>query len=130
MQKRFRLRRSDDFARLRKIGRAHRHPFAVFSYAENDLGHNRYGFIVGRRVGNAVKRNRARRLMRESLRLLHPYIHPGVDIVLIARTAIVGKRFAEVDAAVQNLLARAGLLMEAAHGEQYEDSRPAPDSTL
>ena len=65
MQTRFRLRRSSDFARLRERGRTWRHPFLILSVIENNLEHNRYGLIVSKRLGNAVKRNRVRRLMRE-----------------------------------------------------------------
>lgn len=116
-----------DFARLRECGRTQRHPLIILSYAENNLEHNRYGFIAGRRLGKAVKRNRARRLMREAVRCCHPNLHPGYDIVLIARTAIVGQPFEAVDAAVTNLLARAQLFTTApvpggAAGDRASDS--------
>ena len=111
MQARFRLRRPADFARLRAIGTSRRHPLVILSFAQNTLGHNRYGVVTTRRIGNAVVRNRARRLMREALRHHHAQIRPGYDIVLIARAAIVGQQCAAVCDAVQNLLSRAALLV-------------------
>ena len=110
MQACFRLRRPADFARLRKIGHTRRHPLVVLGVAPNNLAHNRYGVIASRRLGNAVKRNRARRLMREALRHHHPHIAPGHDIVAVARKHIVGQHFDAVDEAIHSLLARAGLL--------------------
>ncbi len=110
MQARFRLRRSSDFARLREEGQTRRHPLVVLSFGANNLDHNRYGVIASRRLGNAVRRNRARRLLREALRHQHPHISPGYDIVLIARHAIVGEAFANVNDAVYRLLGRARLL--------------------
>lgn len=114
MQARLRLRRRADFARVRAEGKSWRHRLAILSVAPRGDGagggSNRYGIITSRRIGKAVKRNRARRLLREVLRQNHPYIHAGYDIVLIARAAIVGRKFAEVNDAVQSLLKQAGLL--------------------
>ncbi|MEX0885426.1 MAG: ribonuclease P protein component [Phycisphaeraceae bacterium] len=48
----------------------------------NDLPHNRLGLIVPRRVGNAVVRNRVKRLLRESFRLLQHELPAGYDVVV------------------------------------------------
>ncbi len=77
----------------------------------NDLHHNRFGFTASRRVGNAVRRNRARRLLRESIRLRFATIEPGWDIIFIARPAILNKSFHQVDEACGRLLKKAHLLL-------------------
>jgi len=110
MHRHFRLRQKADFTRLRREGRVKRHPLLMLSYAPNTLGHNRYGFITNKRVGNAVTRNRVRRQLREAVRLLHPQLSPGYDLVWIARDAIVGKPYQDISRTVNELCERAGLL--------------------
>ncbi|VTS01864.1 ribonuclease P protein component [Tuwongella immobilis] len=53
--------------------------------ARNDLPHLRIGLSVSRRVGNAVKRNRIKRLFREAFRLSKSELPPGLDLILIPR---------------------------------------------
>ena len=59
--------------------------------------------------GPAVARNRARRLLRESIRRLYSVITPGWDIILVARTNILGVQESEVEDALCRTLHRAGL---------------------
>src|SRR5829696_5887233 len=51
----------------------------------NPLGHPRLGMSVSRKVGNAVRRNRIRRLIRESFRLLQHDLPQGYDLVVVVR---------------------------------------------
>lgn len=108
-----RLRNPSEFERVRSNGRSWSSSLVVAVVLANNLDHNRYGFAVGRRVGNAVARNRAKRLMRESVRRLHPQLVQGNDIVFIARNRVqVETTQAEIDEAVAAVLRRAGLLRQ------------------
>jgi len=71
---------------------------------------SRCGFTVGRRVGKAVRRNRARRRLREAVRLMWDLIAPGWDMVWIARPAINRAEFVDLQGVCARLLSRAGLL--------------------
>jgi ribonuclease P protein component len=106
-----RLRRAEEFERLRRDGRAVHGRLLTLSSARNDLPLNRYGFVVSKRVGNAVVRNRTRRLFREAVRALDAECAQGFDIVLIARPAVQGQPLSVVAEALGELVMRAGLWM-------------------
>jgi len=110
MQRSFRLRRRVDFARLRSSGQTWRGQWLILSVAPNGLAHNRYGFVIGSRVGGAVVRNRVRRQLRAVLFHLNRQLRPGYDVVWIARNEIAGQAYTEISAAVHELVRRARLL--------------------
>jgi ribonuclease P protein component len=103
------LKTNGDFERVRRNGRTWATGLVVLNAARNDSDSNRFGFIAGKKVGNSVARNRARRLMREAIRLRLSLIKPGWDLVWIARTGIVDKKLDSVMASVDDLLRRARL---------------------
>jgi ribonuclease P protein component len=70
----------------------------------------RLGVITSRKIGNAVVRTRARRLLREAFRLNQHQIARTVDVVLVARASIAEKHFADVEVDFVTALRRAGLL--------------------
>jgi ribonuclease P protein component len=76
--------------------------------APNPHGFDRLGLAVSRRVGGAVARNRARRLLRESFRRAARRAGGGLDLVVVARPDIVGCAQAEVDRELNDRLGRIG----------------------
>jgi len=112
MQRSFRLRRSADFARVRTQGRSWRHPYLTMGVIPNTQTANRFGFVTGRRIGNAVIRNRVRRLLREAVRSFIPKLKISYDITFVARNEIVGQTYNSVRAAVGELFTRAHLIDE------------------
>ncbi len=89
-----RLRRNEDFLRVRAQGRRWRGKFLALNAApaESNTAQTRIGYIASKSLGNAVQRNRARRLMREATRSLQETIPPSWDVVLIAQPAIIAER--------------------------------------
>ncbi len=61
-------------------------------------------FVAGRKVGDAVARNRARRVLRAAWRELAPRVREGYDIALVARATIRGARTQDVVAEMTELL--------------------------
>ena len=115
LQLHYRLRRSADLKRVRQEGRSRRHPLVVLIAYPNELDVSRFAFIASRRVGNAVQRNRSRRLLREAVRGHLMEIEQGYDCVFIARHEIVGASYWEVETAVLSLLTRLHLLQAPQH---------------
>ncbi len=81
----------------------------------NGLPHSRSGFIVSKRVGNAVVRNRIRRRLKETIRT-RP-LPDGWDIVFSVKTSAPGATFAQLRSAVVDLLTRSELLDAGSEGE-------------
>ncbi len=109
VQRRFRLTSSNDFKRVRRLGKSYAHPLLVLIAQKNELGILRFAVSAGRRVGNAVRRNRAKRLLREAIRSLIPDIAPGWDFVILARQPMEKATFIQTQEALIRLLQRAKL---------------------
>ncbi len=106
-----RLKQGRDFARLRQGGERLAIGCLVANWQRLAAGaRSRLGVITSGRVGGAVVRNRARRLLRESFRLHQHELAQPVDLVLVARPSIAGKAFAEVEKDFLTSLRKAGLL--------------------
>jgi ribonuclease P protein component len=69
-------------------------------------GSGEFALVAGRKVGSAVERNRARRVLRAALREVAPRGMEGHDIVLVAREAIRGARTQDLIAEMTELLWR------------------------
>jgi ribonuclease P protein component len=106
-----RLRTRGEFERVRREGRAWPHRLLVLIACHNELDVTRVGVAAGKKLGSAVVRNRARRLMREAVRQHAPCMAPGWDMLLIARAAMVRVKMQDVASALESLLRQAGLVV-------------------
>lgn len=113
MDRSFSLREGTEFQRVWDKGKSWSHPLIVLRARANGMEHSRFGFVAGKKVGRAVRRNRVKRLLREAVRHRLDEIARGWDIILIARGSAEPSEFREIDAAVGELLKRAGLLNRA-----------------
>ena len=109
MNRKFRLRKSTDFKRVRRLGKSYAHPFVVLIKHPNQEGISRFGVAAGRSIGNAVERNWAKRRLREIIRPRIPKILDGWDIVFLARNAIHRATPAELKSALDDVIKRAEL---------------------
>ena len=109
MKREFRLRRTTDFERVRQLGKSFPHPLVVLVAAPNQLEQSRIGVAAGRSVGNAVRRSRAKRILRAGIDELLPKLVPGWDLILLARKPLPEAGFLKTRAALEIILARAKL---------------------
>lgn len=103
-----RLRSEKDFSEVYAAGKSWASPGVVL-YARPTGGLSvRVGFVAGRRLGPAVQRNRAKRLLREAFRAVVVGREPaaGVDVVLVARHRLLDLDWTEILGMVEDLLAR------------------------
>jgi ribonuclease P protein component len=106
-----RLQHSRDFARVRQQGERLVLGCLIANWNKLPEGAApKLGVVTSKKIGGAVQRNRARRLLRESFRLhQHEFVQP-VEIILVARNSIAGKDFAGVEKDFLTALHRAKLL--------------------
>ncbi|MBA4380033.1 MAG: ribonuclease P protein component [Anaerolinea sp.] len=116
VKRRFRLTRSADFQGVRRSGKSYAHPLVVLFVLASDAPAVRVGVAAGLRVGNAVRRNRAKRLLRAAMQNVHRKIVPGFDLLLIARQPLPFANLSQTQEALSALLTRAGLLSPT-HGD-------------
>ena len=111
MNRRHRLRHNLDIRTVWRHGKRLRHPVGMLVLRKNNLDHSRFCFSANKRVGNAVHRNRSKRLMREVVRLHIGEINPGWDCVFVANRTTVESHFTTVEAGILRLLARAKIIV-------------------
>ena len=105
MRKERRLRKSKDFAEVRRFGQSWADSILVVAARRNGGPHTRFGFAVGRRVGNAVTRNRVKRRLRAAASCA--CVAEGWDLVVIARNRAAGSDYLTLMKSLFNLLRRA-----------------------
>lgn len=102
--------RRGDFGRVTREGRRVSGQWIGLYAAARTDRLVRAGFTAGRRVGGAVTRNRARRLLREAWRMIAGRVDDGVDLVFVARAGIERQKTADVASELESLLKQAGVI--------------------
>ncbi len=107
-----RLKQAREFARVRESGERLVTGCLIANWLKLPLSasSSRLGVVTSSRIGGAVVRSRARRLLREAFRLHQSELAQPVDLVLIARSSIAGKGFHAVEKDFLTTLRKAGLL--------------------
>ena len=111
MRKKYRIKKNEEFQYIFKTGRsfANRQLVIYYTYAPNQT-HFRVGISVGKKIGNAVTRNRIKRYIRESILDLENKIIPKVNIIIVARQPTKDLGYDEIRKSLLHLLRKQKLL--------------------
>ncbi len=104
MKKTVPLKKNYEFVRIYKKGTFFPGRYIVIYVLKNRYGTNRLGITANKKVGKSVRRNRAKRLIRESYRFYEDFILPDLDVVFVARGVDTEYGLAEVKKEMKFLL--------------------------
>lgn len=104
------LCRNNDFRRAYARGKSYVTPVVVIYVMKNREKSRRVGITTSKKIGNAVQRNRARRVIREAYRQLMPRLKRGYDLVFVARGRTPFVKSTDVLKAMEKQLQAVGLL--------------------
>lgn len=104
------LNQNSDFRRLYGRGRSKAHPALVSYVAKNRVGFCRIGITTSKKIGNAVERNRARRVIRAAYAEVFPALRGSYDIVFVARSRTAGCKSGEISQIMRKQLTALGVL--------------------
>ena len=126
MQRRQRISGAKRHSQIHREGVSAANRLLVIRYLANGLEHSRFAFVVSKRLGNAVVRNRIKRRLREAVR--ERPVSSGWDAVFIARRGAQDANYREFSRAAQNLLRRSRILLGEAqrHGPRVTKSITNP----
>ena len=104
------LKQNHEFRRLYNKGKSAVSPYFVIYCRKTGRPVNRLGITTSVKLGNAVKRNRARRRIRELYRTHEGGLLLGYYIVIVARTRVIYGRYGELERSFGQLTKKLGLL--------------------
>lgn len=109
MKEQLTLKKNYEFRRLYRKGASAAGGCMVVYCRRNGLGRSRLGLTASTKLGNAVRRNRARRRLREVFRLNLDALRPGFDVILVARSRTLSASWKEMNATFLRLCGKLGM---------------------
>ena len=115
------IKENRDFRRLYHRGKSYVDPAFVMYVAKGRGNINRIGITAGKKIGGAVERNRAKRLIRAAFSSLSAKIAVGYDFIFVARVRILDQKSYTLAESMQKQLKAAGVWCGISSDEQDAD---------
>ena len=115
------LKENRDFRRAYNRGKSYVSPFVVVYINKNRTNNIRLGITAGKKIGKAVQRNRAKRVITAAFVSNFPDIREGFDFVIVARNRILDVKSTVVADSLHKLLTTAGALKSVKNDEEITD---------
>lgn len=112
------LKLNGDFRRLYNRGRAVTNPALVMYYSKNRAGICRIGITTGKKIGNAVERNRSRRIIREAFRSVVKDVDGDFDIVFVARSKTKYQKSTYIEKVMRDMMLSEHMLKTEGNGAE------------
>ena len=122
MQQLVKLKLNRDFKRLYGRGKSVVSAGVVVYYMKNRTNSVRLGITAGKKIGGAVERNRAKRIIRAAFRECLPYVTCGYDFVVVARGKILNMKSTDVASTIKKQFGTVGLWCDYESGQQIIDT--------
>lgn len=103
------LKSSRDFQKVYDKGKSFANRYLVIFFLNNELNHNRVGFVTTKKLGNAVKRNKYKRRLKEAYRNTQNDILKGYDIIILFRKKIPEIDYSDIKSALNHIVSIAKL---------------------
>lgn len=111
VQKHYRLAKRKDFNKVYRFGQsAANRQLVVYYKPQPDVEHFKLGISVSKKIGNAVVRNRMRRVIKEIVRHLSHRIKHQVQIVIIVRKPAVEMEYKSLENSIIHIMKKVQLL--------------------
>ena len=105
-----RMKKNSEFKKVYSEGRYYAEKYIVMYIVRNFSDYNKVGYSVSKKVGNAVKRNRVKRLMRENYKFLECQTKKGYNIIFTARQGSADAEFGDIKRSMESAMIRGRIL--------------------
>lgn len=111
IKKKYRVKSEYDFQKVFHEGKSvANRQLVLYIFSKPEQAHFRIGISVGKKIGNAVKRNQVKRYIRQAIQELENQIDPQLDFLLIARPDIRDKNFQEIKQSIIHVMKLAKII--------------------
>ena len=110
LKRKYRLKKKYQFNYVYRVGKSCHGRFLMLVYSPSKNQNVKIGISVSKKIGNAVKRNRVRRLMREAVTPFLTRLNPNNNFIIVAKQSIDGQKLKDIYNDLERTLKKEGLI--------------------